>query len=66
MSKYTFTLVYSVLQIYFMGFYLWASRIAQLVKNSPAMQETPSQFLGQEDPPEKGWATHCSTLGLPL
>ena len=33
---------------------LWASLIAQLVKNPPAMQETPVQFLGQEDPLEKG------------
>ena len=31
-----------------------ASLIAQLVKNQPAMQETPVQFLGQEDPLEKG------------
>ena len=30
-----------------------ASLIAQLVKNPPAMQETPVQFLGQEDPPDK-------------
>ena len=28
----------------------WASLIAQLVKNLPAMQETPVQFLGWEDP----------------
>ena len=28
--------------------------IAQLVKNLPAMQETPGQFLAQEDPLEKG------------
>ena len=28
--------------------------IAQLVKNPPTMQETPVQFLGQEDPLEKG------------
>ena len=28
--------------------------VAQLVKNPPAMQETPGQFLGQEDPLEKG------------
>ena len=28
--------------------------IAQLVKNLPAMQETLVQFLGQEDPLEKG------------
>jgi len=31
-----------------------ASLIAQLVKNPPAMQQTPVQFLGQEDPLEKG------------
>ena len=33
---------------------LWASLIAQLVKNLPAMQETPVQMLGWEDPLEKG------------
>ena len=33
---------------------LWASLIAQLVKNLPEMQETLIQFLGQEDPLEKG------------
>ena len=32
----------------------WASLIAQLVKNLPAMQETLVQFLGQEDPLEEG------------
>ena len=31
-----------------------ASLIAQLVKNLPAMQEITVQFLGQEDPLEKG------------
>ena len=31
-----------------------ASLIAQLVKNLPAMQETPVLLLGQEDPLEKG------------
>ena len=36
--------------------------LAQLAKNPPAMQETPVQFLGWEDPPEKGMATHSSTL----
>ena len=44
----------------------WASLIAQLVKNQPAMWETPVWFLGWEDPLEKGWATHSSILGLPL
>jgi len=31
-----------------------ASLIAQLVKNPPAMQETPVQFLDQDDLLEKG------------
>ena len=39
-----------------------ASLIAQLVKNPPAMQETLAQFLGWEDPLEKGKATHSSIL----
>ena len=38
------------------------SLIAQLVKNPPAMQDAPVQFVGQEDPLEKGKATHCSIL----
>ena len=33
---------------------LGASLVAQLVKNPPAIQETTVQFLGQEDPLEKG------------
>ena len=36
--------------------------MAQLVKNLPAMQETWIQSLGQEDPLEKGMATHASIL----
>ena len=39
--------------------------VAQLVKNPPAMLETPVRFLGREDPLEKGEATHSSILGLP-
>ena len=45
---------------------LWASLIAQLAMNLPAMQETLVQLLGQEEPLEKGKATHSSILGLPL
>ena len=47
--------------------YLWASLVAQLVKNSPAMQETLVRFLGQEDPLEKGMATHSRWMapGVP-
>ena len=36
--------------------------MAQLVKNLPAMWETWVQFLGWEDPLEKGTATHSSIL----
>ena len=42
-----------------------ASLVARLVKDPPATQETPVQSLGQEDPLEKGKATHSSILGLP-
>ena len=35
---------------------------AQLVENPPAMQETPVRFLDQENPLEKGKATHSSIL----
>ena len=36
----------------------------QLVKNLPTMQETWVQYLGWEDPLEKGKATHTSMLAL--
>ena len=42
--------------------YSWASLVAQLVKNPPAMQETWVQSLGWEDPLEKGKAAHSSIL----
>ena len=41
------------------------SLVAQLVKTPTAMQETPVQFLDQEDPLEKGLITHSSIHGLP-
>ena len=40
----------------------WASLVAQLVRNLPAVQETAVQFLGEEDTLEKGTATHPSIL----
>ena len=46
--------------------YFWASLVAQLVKNLPAMQEIPVSFLGRGDPLERGYATHSSILGRPL
>ena len=42
--------------------YSWASLVAQLVKNLPAVQKTWVQSLGWEDPREKGKATHSSIL----
>ena len=42
--------------------YSWASLVAQLIKNLPAMRETWVRSLGWEDPLEKGKATHSSIL----
>ena len=42
--------------------YSWASLVAQLVKNPPALQETWVQSLGWEDLLEKGKATHSRML----
>ena len=42
--------------------YSWASLVAQLVKNLPAMWETWVRALGWEDPLEKGMGTHSSIL----
>ena len=42
--------------------YSWVSLVAQLVKNLPAIRETWVQFLGWEDPLEKGKAIHSSIL----
>ena len=40
----------------------WASLLAQMVKNLPAVSETWVQPLGQEEPLEKGMVTHSNTL----
>ena len=40
--------------------YSWASLVAQMVKNLPAMCETWVQSLGWEDPLEEGMATHST------
>ena len=42
--------------------YSWASLVAQLVKNPPAMWETWVKSLDWEDPLEKGMAIHSSIL----
>ena len=41
---------------------IWASLLAQMVKNLPAMWETQVQSLDWEDPLEKGMATHSGIL----
>ena len=60
MYNYIFHLI-----IYIILYYIWASLVEQLVKNPPAMPETPVLFLCWEDPPEKGMSIHSSILGLP-
>ena len=42
--------------------YSWASLVAQMVKNLPAMRETWVQSLSWEDALEKEMATHTSIL----
>ena len=44
----------------------WASLVAQLVQNPPAMRETWVRSLAWEDPLEKGMATHSSILYMYL
>ena len=46
--------------------FYWASLVAHMVKNLTAMQETWVQSLGQEDPLEKGMATHSSILACEI
>ena len=41
---------------------IWASLVAQTLKNLPAMQEMRVRSLDWEDPLEKGMATHSSIL----
>ena len=40
----------------------YASLVAQMVKIPPGMWETRVQSLGQEDPLQKGMATHSSIV----
>ena len=42
--------------------HLRASLVGQTIKNLPATQEAWVRSLGQEDPLEKGMATHSSIL----
>ena len=53
---------FDLLCIYLTYTHMWASLVAQSVKNLPAMHETQVQFLGWEDPLEKEMSTHSSIL----
>ena len=48
--------------------YSWASPVAQMAKNLPAMRETLVQSLSWEDPLKEGMATHANVLawGIPM
>ena len=49
--------------IFMIGFVQsWTSRVAQMVKSLPIMQETQVQSLAWEDPLEKEMATHSSAV----
>ena len=41
---------------------IWLPLVVQMVKNLPTVQETQVQSLGQEDPLEKGMASHSNIL----
>ena len=57
----THTHIY-IYPLFFRFFTHWASLVAQMINNLPAMQETGLQSLGWEDPLEKGMATQSSIL----
>ena len=52
----------SVILIFFLRFHVWASLVAQMVNNLPALRETWVRFLGWEDRLEEGMATNSSIL----
>ena len=54
--------MFSFLNIYLVLLDLRTPQVAQMVKNLPAVQEIQVQSLCQEDPLEKGMATHSRTL----
>ena len=57
-----FCFKFVIFALYIMMLLRWASLVAQLVKNLPAMWEIWVQSLGWEDRLEKGKATHSSIL----
>ena len=54
--------MYTYIEYNLKSFTILLKNVAQLVKNPPAMQETPVRFLGREDLLEEDMATHSSIL----
>ena len=54
--------MYTYIYYYMYFTHTWASLVAQMVKNLPAMWKIWVQSLGWEDPLEKGMATYFSIL----
>ena len=54
--------IFSFSFLFIIWFCLWASLVAQRVKNLPAMQETQVLSLGQEDALENGMAIYSDIL----
>ena len=53
--KYNKYLAYICILFVFKDVYAWASLVAQIVKNLPAVQETQVWSLGPEDPQQRKW-----------
>ena len=60
--KYNKYLAYVCILFVFKHVYAWASLVAQIVKNLPAIQETQVWSLDREDPLEEEMATHSIIL----
>ena len=54
--------VFLYMKTYISVYHEWASLVAQTVNNPSAMQKIRVRSLGQEEPLEKGMATHSSIL----
>ena len=54
--------IIDVFKYYVVIMLFWASLVAQMVENLPAVWETQTRSLGWEDPLEEEMATHSSIL----
>ena len=61
-NRYLLISICKHLNVCYMPGHVWASLMAQMVRNLPAMPKTQVQSLGWEDPLEKGMAIHSSIL----